>query len=175
MLSVRIFFSVICFAFISGNRVADRHLLAGDIVEIAEKEVGVQEASGRNDGPRVEEYLHSVGLHRGDPWCAAWVSWVYREAGYPGPRTGWSPDLFPSKRLVKIPEPGDVFGIYIPTQGRIAHCGIVQRVHHDLVYSVEGNTNNSGGREGDGVYRRIRPKLGIRKYANWRNGRREQS
>jgi hypothetical protein len=168
MLSVRIFLGVVLFAVIGSRGLPDSDLLKGDVVKIASQELGVREATGHNDGKRVEEYLTSVGLHRGDPWCAAWVSWVYRKAGYPGPRTGWSPDLFPSKRLIKAPEPGDVFGIYFPVQGRVAHCGIVNIVHHDLLYTVEGNTNNSGGREGDGVYKRIRHKRSISRYANWR-------
>jgi len=168
MLSVRIFLGFICAAFVGGSGLPDRDLLKGDVVKIAQNEVGVREASGRNDGLKVEAYLASVGLHRGDPWCAAWVSWVFKQAGYPSPRTGWSPDLFPSKRLVKVPEPGDVFGIYFSDLGRIAHCGLVEKFHHDLVYSLEGNTNNSSGREGDGVYRRVRHKRTICKFSNWR-------
>lgn len=161
------------FAFIGSNRMLDGNLLKehsqkGDVVAIASQEIGVREKTGKNDGIRVEEYLHSVGLHRGDKWCAAFVSWVYKKAGYPAPRTGWSPDLFPKKRLVKEPVPGDVFGIYIPALGRIAHCGIIERVASDYRYTLEGNTNNSGGAEGDGVYRRMRHKRGIRSYANWR-------
>ena len=131
----------------------------------------MRERTGNNDGKRIEEYLNAVGLHRGDPYCAAFVSWVYKKAGYPVPRTGWSPDLFPAKRLVKVPEPGDVFGIYISSKGRIAHCGMVERSHSDFVYTIEANTNNSGGAEGDGVYRRMRHKRGISKYANWKGGK----
>ena len=154
---------LLCVAFVSSSRLPDR-----DLLNIARSEIGVREKTGKNDGARVEEYLHAVGLHRGDPWCAAWISWIHKQAGYPGPRTGWSPSLFPLNRLVKEPVPGDVFGVYIPSLGRIGHCGIIEKVVSDYRYTLEGNTNNSGGAEGDGVYRRMRHKRGIRKYANWR-------
>ncbi len=139
-----------------------------EVVILAAKEVGVRELTGHNDGPRVEQYLHAAGLHRGDPWCAAWVSFIFMEAGYPAPRTGWSPDLFPAKRRVKTALPADVFGVYIPSLGRIGHCGLVEKIHHDQVYTLEGNTDGSGGREGDGVYRRIRHIRSIRCFANWK-------
>ena len=160
---------ILCIAFVGSSRIANGNLLNSSIVTIASKEVGVRERTGRNDGTRVEEYLHAVGLNRGDPWCAAFLSWVFKQAGYSAPRTGWSPDLFPSKRLVKLPEPGDVFGIYFADKGRIAHCGLVESVRHDYIYSIEGNTDASGGREGGGVYRRMRHKRGISKFAKWRN------
>jgi len=164
---------LLCFAFIGSSRMSDGNLLKadvqkGDVVAIAAKEVGVREATGRNDGKRVEEYLGAVGLHRGDPYCAAWISFIFKQAGYSEPRTGWSPDLFPKNRLVKLPMRGDVLGIYFSDMGRIAHCGLVESVRSDWIYSIEANTDASGGREGGGVYRRMRHKRSISRYANWR-------
>nr|WP_307866714.1 peptidoglycan-binding protein [Pedobacter sp. ASV19] len=142
-------------------------LHGGDLLGIASREVGVRELSGRNDGPRVEEYLSCVGLKRGAPYCAAFVSWVFMEAGYGAPRTGWSPALFPARRIVKDAAPGMVFGIYFKSLGRIGHCGLVQGVKGDWVVTVEANTDPSGGRNGDGVYLRMRHKRSIYRYANW--------
>ncbi len=62
---------------------------------------------------------------------------------------------------------GLVFGIYFPHLKRIGHCGIVERLQGDFVVSIEGNTNVNGGREGDGVYRKLRHKRSIAKYADW--------
>lgn len=54
-------------------------------------QVGVKEKTGKNDG-EVEKYLHSVGLKKGNPYCAAaqyWSFWVNRNiAKIPIPRTG---------------------------------------------------------------------------------------
>src|SRR5690606_14901529 len=61
-------------------------------------ELGVREASGRNDGTRVEEYLRYCELGPGYAWCAAFVSWCFGKAGYPQPRNPWSPALFPAGR-----------------------------------------------------------------------------
>ena len=45
------------------------------IVQVASGELGVREASGQNDGERVEQYLAYTGLGKGYAWCAAFVSW----------------------------------------------------------------------------------------------------
>lgn len=148
------------------------------------RELGVRELSGRNDGPRVEAYLAYVGLAKGNPWCAAFVCWSLHEAGMANPRSGWSPDLFPQRRIcwqrsssckplaakVALPKRGDVFGIYFPDKGRIAHVGFVDDWGDKYVVTVEGNTNEAGSREGDGVYRKRRLVSSIYRVAKWRAG-----
>lgn len=149
-------------------------------------ELGVREKTGNNDGPKVEEYLRYVGLQKGDPWCAAFVCWVFDQAGVVNLRTGWSPALFPKDKIVwnrnnvsgagkgvgvagrqvegrsvagaakRLPEKGDVFGIWFPDKGRIAHVGFVDTWGEKWVITVEGNTNEAGSREGDGVWRKRR-------------------
>lgn len=137
------------------------------LVRIAQNEIGVRERTGNNDGPRVEDYLRSVGLKKGQPWCAAFVSWVYAKAGYSKPRSGWSPDLFPSARLARSALPGNILGVYFKNLKRIAHVGLIIKQDGDLLYSVEGNTNVEGSREGDGVYRKIRHIKTIYRMADW--------
>jgi hypothetical protein len=138
------------------------------LIPIAMAELWVREKTGKNDGTRVETYLASVKLKKGDPYCAAFVSWVFKQAGYDLPRTGWSPALFPTTRLVKAAAPGNIFGIYFPALKRIAHCGLVVSSRSDWVTTVEGNTDASGGREGGGVYQRLRHKKSIRLFSDWR-------
>ena len=144
------------------------------VIEIARREIGVMEKGCQNCGAAVEGYLDYVGIKTPAPWCAAWVSWVYGQAGYGEPRTAWSPALFPKERVVNLDpsharddKTGLVFGIYFPHLKRIGHCGIVERLQGDFVVSIEGNTNMNGGREGDGVYRKLRHKRTIAKYADW--------
>ena len=138
------------------------------VLPIALGELGVRELTGKNDGGRVEAYLASAGLKKGQPWCAAFVTWVYRQAGYLQPRTGWSPALFPAARKVKSTKPGVVFGIYYPELKRIGHCGFVLQLKTDWLDTVEGNTNGGGSREGDGVYRKRRHVRTVYAYADWR-------
>ncbi len=40
-------------------------------------QVGVKEKTGRNDGRKVESYLRSVGLVKGNPYCAAGQYWCF--------------------------------------------------------------------------------------------------
>lgn len=129
--------------------------------------MGVRELIGNNDGERVEGYLTAVGLRKGQPWCAAFISWIFKEGGYDRPRTGWSPDLFNKKVNTTKVLPAQVFGIWFPKLKRIAHVGMIEKQEGDWIISIEGNTNIAGSREGDGVYRKRRLVKGIHAYADW--------
>ena len=128
--------------------------LRTQILRIAEGEIGVKEATGHNDGERVEEYLRYTHLGKGYAWCAAFVSWCYGQAGLPEPRNPWSPALFPSARTYgkqadihsgkvqgKIRK-ADVFGIYGAAAKRINHVGLVREVENSYLITVEGNSND---------------------------------
>lgn len=55
-------------------------------VRIARGEIGQTEhLPGSN--PRIDEYRAVVGAPHGTDWCAAFMAWVMREAGYSGPWT----------------------------------------------------------------------------------------
>lgn len=176
MATVRILLGIICFAAVSGYRMPNRHLLSAEerqyqqLLNIARGELGIREKTGHNDGEAVERYLASVGLKKGDPWCAAFISWIFKKAGYPQPRTGWSPSLFNGKVNTRSPAPGFVFGIWFPELKRIAHVGLVEKLEGDWLISIEGNTNIAGSREGDGVYRKRRHRKSIHSFANWLKG-----
>jgi hypothetical protein len=142
------------------------------------REIGVREATNHNDGSRVEEYLAAANRYKGDAWCAAFVSWTFKQAGVAAAVSGWSPDWFPTKNTVYthgkannlVPQRADVFGIYFSSLGRIAHVGFVDRWEEgesSFVVTVEGNTNDTGSREGDGVYRKRRLKAQVYKVSRW--------
>ena len=136
------------------------------VLNIARGELGVREFRD-NDGKAVEAYLHYTKTPTGSPWCAAFVSWVFGQAGYATPRTAWSPSLFPNDRITDLTVPGNVFGLYFPALKRIAHAGIIERRENDWLITIEGNTNQTGSREGDGVYRKRRLVKSIKVYADW--------
>ena len=153
---------------------------ATQLASIYTAEIGIREATGNNDGSRVEEYLHYVKLKRGDPWCAAFVCWALGKAGLPNPRSGYCPALFPRSRIVwqrsrhaatktpqNTPARGDVFGIWFASKGRIAHAGFVEEWGSTYVITVEGNTNESGSREGDGVYKKRRLQTSLYQVARY--------
>ena len=139
------------------------------VKELYDSQVGVRETGGFNRGPYVEMYLASVDLGPGYAWCAAFVSWCYQNAGVDAPRSGWVPSYaLKDKRIyqrgkfqLQKPQSGDVFLIWYNSLNRPAHIGFVDEWNEDWVITVEGNTNDNGSREGDGVYRKRRLKKQI--------------
>ena len=133
-------------------------------------EIGVRE-TGWNKGVRIKQYLEAVHLKEGNPWCAAFVVWCHIQCGYDIVLSGYSPSLFPSKKIVKVAKQGDVFGIYFKSKGRIAHVGIIDKVLKNGYITVEGNTGSDNygqnTREGDGVYKKNRMKSQIYKISRW--------
>lgn len=139
------------------------------LIKIAEQEIGVREI-GSNCGPRIRQYLAYVGFNEGVAWCAGFTSWCHGQAGFAQPKTAWCPSLFPKNKVVSVALPGCIYGIYFPALGRIAHVGIVLELKGDWLSGVEGNTNVAGSREGDGVFKKLRHKRTIAKYADWLRG-----
>src|SRR5688572_30465099 len=93
-----------------------------------DRQLGVRESGGNNQGWKIEQYLQSVGLPPGNPWCTAYVHWVLEQCGYRTRITGWAPSAHNSKNVVylhrkfkNVPIPGDVFTIYSLKKKRIAH------------------------------------------------------
>lgn len=142
-----------------------------------ESQVGVKENLGANDSKEIRMYLKSVGIDKPAYYCAAFVCWGFTVNGVDNPRTAWSPSLFPKPNVVNLktstPQPCDVFGVYYNDHGRIAHVGIIKRWPRDSEYfiSIEGNTNNNGSRNGDGVYEKRRLKRTAYKISRWLNGK----
>lgn len=133
------------------------------VVSTAEQFVGwVKEATRANDGPWVEAVQRVTGNKRGDPWCASFVAFVlgiaYRGKN-PLPATASCDRLLQFARTQGIvttePEPGDVF-LVLKTPNDAVHTGFVTAVSPLEVKTVEGNTNEDGGRDGWGVFARKR-------------------
>lgn len=151
--------------------------LSGKVQQVYMSQVGIRERTGANDGKEVETYLASVGLSRGNPWCAAFLHWSFVKAGVKGtPRSGYSPSWFPVSNTIYqrgkmeryTPGPTDVFGIWFENKGRISHVGFIDEWGKgSYAITVEGNTNEAGSREGDGVYRKRRLKNQIYKVSRW--------
>lgn len=65
------------------------------------------------------------------------------------------------------PRPGDVFSLYYKNLGRIGHTGIVESWGETYVTTIEGNTNEDGSRDGDGVWRKKRLIKTIYRVSRW--------
>jgi hypothetical protein len=148
------------------------------ILAVASGEVGVRE-KGHNGG-EVDKYLRSVGLGgTRAPYCAAFVTWVGKRAlgkKNPYPVSAWSPDMVKGGRKIDSSSRingGETFGIYFRSKGRVAHTGIIEKKVGASVVTIEANTSANAAfgsdqdREGQGVYRKIRPISSIYKVKDW--------
>jgi len=147
--------------------------LAAMVVAVAASQIGVLEQPlGSNSGPEVDAYLASVGLDPGNYWCMAFVFWCFRESAKdlsvknPAIKTGGVLDAWNRARndgVVTLTteqalhDPGKIKAgmVFInSTGGGNGHTGIVVAVHGNVLETIEGNTNDSGSRNGIGVFRR---------------------
>ena len=136
---------------------------ADKITQTARAEIGYHEGRDKNGNwTNHEKYAPQVpGLEwaQGQPWCGVFVAWVARRAGVA--------DLYPP---ASVAASCDAAGAWWKKQGRwsaypaigaqvffgspsdLTHTGIVTRYDDTWVWSVEGNTNQNGSAQGDGVY-----------------------
>jgi lysozyme family protein len=133
---------------------------------------------GSNRGPRVDQYLRAAGIDPNTgsyPWCAGFIVWCFdnaaRQLGLasPVPRTAGVHDMWqragragfrriPYEAAIGDPsqvQPGYVF--FIDTGQGHGHTGLVVGREGNEFQTIEGNTNELGGREGVGVFARKRP------------------
>lgn len=126
--------------------------------------VGVREATGKNDGPQIKEFLKAVKLGEGYAWCAAFVRYIFDLCGIPTTINAMALSahrpghlVYSKGKKLKEPKAGDVFTLYYAHLKRIGHTGFFDKEINSKVYrTVEGNTNAAGSREGDGVYIKYR-------------------
>lgn len=93
-------------------------------------------------------------------WCAIFMSWCAFMAGCSKfiPKHAYTPsgaDWFKARNQWHTGKPkvGDIAYFYSASMGRISHVELVCQVNADGSWlSCGGNTNNTGSREGNGVY-----------------------
>ncbi len=137
---------------------------AKKLIEVAATQVGVKERPG-NRGPQVKQYLAIVGLNEGYAWCAGFVCWCVDKVEKK--KMNYSAGVLALHNhnqtiQVKEPKSGDIF--IMRFANGLGHTGIITKVTASHVHTIEGNTNDGGSREGDGVYRRVRDRKTIHGY-----------
>lgn len=146
------------------------------VLAVARSQLWVREVGGDNRGQVVEHYLGVVGLAPGNPWCAAFVAWVGSASvpRWPLPRTGGCQALKEAAERARLlrdrPAPGSVFLIWRPALHRFAHTGFVVGAVAEGWKTLEGNTNPDGGREGYGVFERVRKFAPEDRFIHWIDG-----
>jgi hypothetical protein len=158
--------------------IKESNIPLGDPATAGEKFAGVLQANknvkeqpkSSNSGPEVTQYLKSVGLYAGLPWCAAFVYYIFDQTcknlgvTNPLPKTagvldhwGKAPsenkiDISAAKSDISLVRPGAVFIMSRPGKG-LGHTGIVVSVDPSkkTITTMEGNTNDQQSGEGDRV------------------------
>ena len=152
--------------------------LLSKVLEVAASQIGVTEVPpNSNRGPKVDEYLRSVGLNpegHNYSWCAAFVYWCFKQAtnqaGISNPvvQTGgcldhWNRATCPKitkQAALKDPsliKPGFIF--IIDHGDGSGHTGLVESSGGGLLTTIEGNTNPQLSANGYGVFRLTRRKI----------------
>lgn len=149
--------------------------LSEKALQIAITQIGKQENPlGSNWGEPIQSYLRTVGIGFPASWCMAFVYWCFKNASVSleirntavktgGVLKAWndSPQIIKSN----VPSIGSVF---IMDFGKgLGHTGIVENFDSVNIYTIEGNTNDTGSREGIEVCRRTRKRSAIKGYLNY--------
>lgn len=129
------------------------------VIATAKAEVGYHEGKTGTTWTNHQKYSPATpGLEwsQSQAWCATFLSWVAMKAGVSSlfPRTAstdtaarWYKD---HHRWSEYPATGAQG--FLGTNGDMHHTFLVTAFDDTFVYTVEGNTNNNGSPQGDGVY-----------------------
>jgi hypothetical protein len=146
---------------------------------MARAQIGVEEIGATNSGPAVDQYLARVGLTPGQPWCAAFWCWCIDKAAHdlgiqnPVKMSGscrtlanWAAS---SGILRQAPQPGFGFLRWSTVAGeyRAAHIGHITKITSAGFWTIEGNSNNSGSRDGRAVVQLRRVHSNAYRYIDW--------
>ena len=146
---------------------SDSRLPGIKALKVAQQELksGAREIGGQNSGPWVRKYMKGNDGPNW-PWQAGFVSWCFSQPSTNSPfRYTFSNDalmaelrekgLFHSAASNYVPQSGDIMFV-MRTPDDAIHVGIVESVDNDIITTIEGNTNDTGAREGYEVARRVR-------------------
>lgn len=129
---------------------------------------------GSNWGEPVKSYLASVGIPFPASWCMAFVYWSFQEASKAlntkntaiktgGVLAAWNK----ADKTIKSSTPS-IGSVFIMDFGKgNGHTGLVEKFDSTFIYTIEGNTNDTGSREGIEVCRRKRLRSTIKGYLNY--------
>lgn len=159
------------------------------LIAIARAKVGTIEIPrNSNTGPSILEFQRASNLDgTGWPYCAAFVDWVILQWGKlpevlkalnltPSEFERWRPKTaaaygfheWAENKGLQVFDENENPGQAILHTGDIvtfdfSHVGIIDTDRGNLLYTVEGNTDAAGSRDGGGVYDKIRARSLARK------------
>lgn len=110
-------------------------------------ELGVREAAGAVDHPRVLQYLQScerlpAALRASDatPWCSAFVNWCMEQVGIEGTNSAWARDWLHWGKRTTTPKRGDVV---VFRRGQGGHVGFYWSTTATAIQVLGGNQKDA--------------------------------
>jgi len=139
---------------------------ASSMVRLAATQIGVREGQDPDGNwNNLQKYGAWYGWN-GVAWCGQFISWLAANTSNTDiiPKYQWCPsglEWFRSRDLTGHwpPAPGDILFVrkFYDGAWHTPHTGLVEKYLGDgRVQTIEGNTNDSGAYQGNGVYRLVR-------------------
>lgn len=133
---------------------------AKKVIDLCATQVGYRE--GRNNW---NKYAPIAGHTQSLAWCATFLVAMFKQAGQELPPGANTAGCWPNNQAFKragrfsyYPAVGSIF--FIGSIGQV-HTGLVYAYDSTYVYTIEGNTNDDGSANGNGVYKRRRTRASI--------------
>lgn len=132
-------------------------------LRIAASQLGYREGrsgSSYNNDQKYSDQLPGFAWSDKQPWCATFVQWCLWQTGVTVPTGARSASCATSvnayRKAGRFTEYPVVGAQIFYGNGGGTHTGIVESYDNTHVWAIEGNTNDTGSPEGNGVYRRQR-------------------
>lgn len=149
------------------------------LINLAKREAraGAREHGGANKGAAIQKYFDADGYDPngkkpgddGYAWCASFICYLFQEAMRGGNYTfarpttpgafafsAWSLSQDNSVKTYSKPIPRVLAGDLCIWDYSHISIAVTDADEDGYFQSVEGNTNDAGSREGDGVYQKLR-------------------
>lgn len=135
---------------------------ADTLIAIEKSQVGYRENNGSSNHNNLQKYSNEVpGLEwsQNQAWCMTFQSWCLRKAGIAplGPVTASTAtgyQWYASRGRASFYPAVGALVFFGPGAG--SHVGMVWKYDANTIWTIEGNTNDNGSAEGDGVYSKTR-------------------
>jgi len=116
-----------------------------EFLEIARRELGVKEVSGKSHNQRILEY-HSTTTLRATtdevPWCSSFNNWVVEQAGYTGTGSALAKSWETWGKPIDEPTVGCIAVFKRGTKAWQRHVGFVTEVERNRIRIIGGNQSN---------------------------------
>lgn len=156
-----VLFFTVCLGTIGKGSDYNTNKLRLDIQKVYTGESHVREVTGNNDGTRILEYQKAANIPAGSQYCAAGITWTFKQIGFKTIVSGYSPNWFPKRlviyrrgeKITQVPDVGDVLGIWIKSKNRVGHVGFINENWNNgsaFIATFEFNTNGKGSDDGGG-------------------------